>query len=153
MVEPGGNVPPVERMRQEVDRWLDAVRTTGEKAMESLGIGAGSRPCSCPVDVIELAEEVIVQVDLPGISAEMVELNLAGNMLSVSANRPTIELPSGARLHHRERIGGTFSRSIAIPATVDENAIRAELRDGLLTVTLKKITPSPGRSIPISTSI
>lgn len=152
MVEPGP-VPPVERMRQEVDRWLDAVRTTGEKAMESLGIGPAARPCNCPVDVIELAEEVIVQLDLPGISAEMVELNLAGNLLSVSANRPTIELPPGAKVHQRERIGGTFSRSVAIPATVDENAIRAELRDGLLTITLRKITPSPGRSIPITTSV
>lgn len=144
---------PVDRMRQEVDRWLEAVRATGEKAMESLGIGPANRPCSCPVDVIELAEEVIVQVDLPGIAADKVELNLSGNMLSVSANRPTIEPPAGAKIHQRERIGGTFSRSIAIPATVDENAIRAELRDGLLTVTLKKIVPSMGRSIPISTSM
>ena len=88
------NVPPVDRMRQEVDRWLEAVRSTGERAMESLGLGgARNRSIIPPVDVTELPEEVVVQIDLPGISAELVELTIVGNMLSVSANAPSHNFP------------------------------------------------------------
>jgi HSP20 family protein len=143
-------VPPVERVRQEVDRWLDAVRTTGERAMETLGLTGANRPTSPPVDVIELPEEVVVHIDLPGVSAETVELSLAGNMLTVAANRTRHDVPGDTRVHLRERTTGRFQRSIPLPTAVNDDAIRAETRDGLLTVTLRKVTPTPGRSIPVS---
>ena len=145
-----GNVPPVERARQEVDRWIDVVRTTGERAMEALGLTGVNRPTTPPVDVIELPEEVIVQIDLPGVSAEMVDLSLAGNMLTVSAKRVRQEFSSDARVHLRERVVGRFHRSIPLPAAIGDEAIRAEARDGLLIVTLRKAMPATGRSIPVS---
>ena len=144
------SVPPVERVRQEVDRWLDAVRTTGERALETLGLTGANRPTTPPVDIIELPEEVLVQIDLPGVSAETVELSLVGNMLTVAAFRERREFPGDARVHLRERVVCRFQRSIPLPAAVNDDAIRAEARDGLLTVTLQKATPAPGRSIPVS---
>ena len=146
----GGSVPPVERVRQEVDRWLEAVRTTGERALETLGLTGANRPSIPSVDIVEMPEEVIIQIDLPGVSAETVELSLAGNMLTVSAFRERGELSSDARLHLRERTVGRYLRSIPLPAAVNDDAIRAETRDGLLTVTLRKAIPTPGRSIPVS---
>lgn len=145
------NIPPVERVRQEVDRWLEAVRTTGERAMETLGLAGNNRPSTPAIDLIEFPAEVVVHVDLPGISADAVELTLIGNMLTVSANRVRPELPVEAKTHARERCAGRFQRSIPLPTAVDENAIKAETKDGLLTVTLKKATPTVGRSIPVST--
>ena len=145
------NVPPVERVKQEVDRWLEAVRTTGERAMETLGLTGANRPPVPAIDIVEFVDQVVVLIDLPGVSAEMVELNLAGNMLIVSANRVRQDFSSDARVHLRERFVGTFQRSIPIPATINEDAISAETRNGLLTVTLKKSMPTPGRSIPVST--
>lgn len=147
----GPNIPPVERVKQEVDRWLEAVRTTGERAMETLGLTGASRAAGPAVDIMEFVDRVVVLIDLPGVTAEMVELNIAGNMLIVSANRTRQDFSSEARVHLRERFVGTFERSIPIPATIDEEAITAETRNGLLTVTLKKMMPAPGRSIPVST--
>lgn len=144
-------IPPVERVRQEVDRWLDAVRTTGERAMETLGLAGNHRPSIPAADVVEYPAEVIVQIDLPGVAPEAVELSLVGNMLTVGANRFRPEPPVEAKVHARERGSGRFQRSIPLPTAVDENAIKAESKDGLLTVTLKKATPTVGRSIPIST--
>ena len=143
-------VPPVERVRQEVDRWLEAVRTPGERALETLGLTGANRPTIPPVDVIELPEEVVIQIDLPGVSAETVELSLVGNMLTVAASRVRQEFSSDARVHLRERVIGRYQRSIPLPAAVNDDAIRAETRDGLVTVTLRKATPTPGRSIPVS---
>lgn len=143
-------IPPVERMRQEVDRWLDVFRSTGERTLESLGLSSLSRPAPPPVDVIELPTEIIVQIDLPGVSAESVELSLVGNMLSVAATRVAREFPNEARVHVRERACGRFQRSVPLPAAVDDEAIRAETKDGLLTVTLRRAVPAPGRSIPVT---
>lgn len=146
-----GGVPPVERVKQEVDRWLEAVKSTGERALETLGLAPGNRPSLPAVDVIELPYEVVVQVDLPGIAAEGVELSIIGNMLTVSATRSLREFSGEARVHVRERIGGKVQRSIPLPAAVNDDGIRAETRDGLLTVTLKKVTPTASRSIPVTT--
>lgn len=145
-----GNIPPVERVRQEVDRWLDAVRTTGERALETLGLTGANKPTTPAVDVVELPHEIIVQIDLPGVAAETVDLSLAGNMLTVAASRLRPDFPDGTQFHLRERAIGRFHRTIALPASVNEDAIRAETRDGQLTVTLKKTVPTPGRSIPVA---
>ena len=145
-----GGVPPVERVRQEVDRWLDVVRTTGERTLESLGLSGANRPTTPPVDVIELPEEILVQIDLPGVSAESVELNLVGNMLTVTGTRQRQEFSGDSRTHLRERFVGRYQRSIPLPTTVNDEGIKAETRDGLLTVTLRKAVPGPGRSIPVS---
>jgi HSP20 family protein len=144
------SIPPVERMRQEVDRWLEAVRSTGERTLETLGLTGANRPATPPVDVIELPEEILVQIDLPGVSAESVELSLVGNMLTIAAIRILPEFPGEARFHVRERAVGRFQRSVPLPAAVNDEAIRAETRDGLLTVTLRKAMPTVGRSIPVS---
>ena len=154
MTEPNPDnrtIPPVDRVRHEVDRWLEAVRSTGERAMETLGLTPTNRPSTPPVDVIELPEDILVQIDLPGISAELVELSLVGNTLTVSANRTRPEFSIDAKVHLRERFVGQYQRSIPLPSVVNDEAIRAETRDGLLTVILRKMTPMPGRSIPVTT--
>ena len=109
-----------------------------------------NRQANPPVDVIEFPEEIWVQIELPGVSAESVELSLVGNMLTLTGSRPSIHFSSDARVHLRERGVGNFQRSIPLPAAVNNDAIRAETRDGLLTVTLRKATLTAGRSIPIS---
>lgn len=104
-----GSVPPVERVRQEVDRWLEAVRSTGERTLETLGLTGTNRPSTPSVDVIELPEEVLVQIDLPGVPAESVELSLVGNMLSVAATRVRSEVSNDARIHLQERAVGAIN--------------------------------------------
>lgn len=145
-----GAVPPVDRVRQEVDRWLDAVRSTGERAMETLGLTGANRPAVPAIDVVELSETIVVQIDLPGVTAEAVDLSLTGNTLTLVAGRIRPDFPAEARFHVRERMVGKYQRSISLPASVEDSAIHAETRDGLLTVTLRKSAPAPGRSIPVT---
>lgn len=145
-----GSIPPVERVRQEVERWLETVRNTGERAMESLGLFNAARPSEPAVDLIELPDEILVQVDLPGIPAETVDLKLVGNMLTVTATSTRAELPPEAKYHLRERFEGRYQKAVPLPAAVDNEAIRAETRDGRLTVTLKKAVPTATRSINVT---
>ena len=144
--------PPLDRMRLEMDRWIDAAKSTGERALETLGLLGASRPSVPAIDVIELPEEVVVLIDLPGVVAEAVELSLTGNMLTVKATRAGHSFPAEAapRVHLTERASLRFERAIPLPAAVNADAIRAETRDGLLTVSLLKALAAPSRSIPVA---
>ena len=146
--------PPLERVRHEMDRWIDAAKSTGERALETLGLLGSGRPSMPAIDIIELAEEIVVLIDLPGVSSEAVELSLTGNMLTVKATRAGNEFPEAAtpRLHLTERASVRFERSIPLPVAVNADAIRAESRDGLLTVSLLKVIAAPSRSIPVARS-
>lgn len=141
--------PPLERVRQEMDRWLDAAKSTGERAFESLGLFGAGRPSLPAIDVIELPEEVVVLMDLPGVAAEAVELSLTGNMLSVKATRTPHHFPEAACPRICERTNVRFERAIPLPVAVNADAIRAETRDGVLTVSLLKSVAAPSRSIPV----
>ena len=146
----GSGMPPMDRVRHEMERWLDVARTTGERALETLGLVNSGRPNSPAVDVIELDAEILVLVDLPGVSVESVQLSLAGNMLTVKATRAGMEYPESHRRYVFERTATCYERAIALPAAVELEGIRAETRDGLLTVTLRKSVASAGRSIPVA---
>lgn len=142
--------PPLDRVRQEMERWLEVARTTGERAMESLGLGAMGKGAVPAVDILEIESEVIVLVDLPGVAAEAVKLSLVGNTLTIEGTRTVTVFPEVIRRHSIERVPAKFERSVPLPAAVDLDQIRAETRDGLLTVTLRKVVPTPGRTIPVS---
>jgi len=141
--------PPLDRVRQEMERWLEVARSTGERALESLGVVASGRLSQPAIDIVELDHEIVLQVDLPGVAAEHVNLSLVGNMLTVKAARQGLDFPESIRRHVFERTSTQFERAIPLPVPVDPDGIRAETRDGLLTVTLKKPALSPGRSIPV----
>lgn len=147
---PENPTPPMDRVRQEMERWLEVARSTGERALETLGLVASGKPSLPAIDVVELTGEIVVFVDLPGVSAECVHLSLVGNMLTVKASRGGMDFPEKIHRHIFERTCTQYERSIPLPAAVDPENIRAETRDGLLTVTLSKMAATPGRSIPVN---
>ncbi len=146
----GKSPPPLERVRHEMDRWIDVAKATGERAMESLGLLNTVRHSTPAVDVIEMPEEVVILIDLPGVPAELVELSLTGNMLCVKAERPNRDFPEAACPRIRERINAGFERAIPLPIAVNAEAIHAETRDGLLTVSLPKVAATASHTIPVT---
>lgn len=147
--QPETATPPLDRVRQEMERWMEVARTTGERAMEALGTMMSTKPSVPPIDVLEIDADLIVLVDLPGVAAEAVKLSMVGNMLTVEGTRTVAVFPEVLRRHTIERSPTRFERSIALPTAVDPDQIKAETRDGLLTITLRKMSPSPGRTIPV----
>lgn len=145
----GSGSPPIDRVRQEMERWLEVARTTGERALETLGLVNAGRPTQPAIDVLELETEVMVLVDLPGVAAEAVQLSLVGNMLTVTGTRTMTDVPVSTQHHVSERASLKFERSIPLPAAVDADAIRAETRDGVLTVKMQKAKSAASRSIPV----
>ncbi len=77
-----------------------------------------------------------VDLELPGLARDQLEVTFEESRLVVSANRPR---PEGEyRVHHDERLWGEVTRAFSLPETVDPESIEANLADGILSITLVK---------------
>jgi HSP20 family protein len=102
------------------------------------------------VDIFETdARELVIKVEVPGIKREDIDLTFENDVLTVRGDRrPDEELKEEA-YQRLERSYGPFSRSFTLPATVDANRVRAEYRDGVLTVTLPMREETRPRQIQV----
>src|SRR4051794_22595100 len=106
-----------ERLREELERWLDAAWMQGERAMDAMGVRG--RAMGPPMDVIERPDSILILVDVPGISAEQLDVSVAGNLLTLGGVCPSPILAADEVMVRRERSHGAFKRSIPLPASVN----------------------------------
>ena len=90
------------------------------------------------VDIFETEGEIVVKAELPGMDRKDITLNLENNVLTLKGERKFQKETKDDNYHRIERSYGVFSRSFAIPATVDEEKIRADYKDGVLKIGLPK---------------
>lgn len=100
------------------------------------------------IDIHEGPEGLVLEADLPGVSEESVEIQLEDNVLSFQAqvNPP---VPEGARPLHEEFRVATYHRSFILSDEVDRDRISAELKNGVLRLTLPKAERARTRRIEI----
>jgi HSP20 family protein len=114
---------------------------------------------SVRVDVRDAGDAYVVTADVPGFEQEDIDVELAGNRLTIAAARTaesgdeteeeTAESRAQGRYIRRERRRDSVSRTVRLPEDVDEENTTAEYDKGVLTVTLSKQNEESGRSIPI----
>ena len=102
------------------------------------------------VDIFEADNELVLKAELPGLSLEAVELHLEKNVLTIKGERRLESEDNKDNYRRIERAYGSFSRSFALPTTIEETKIRAEFKDGLLTVTIPKQEQAKPRQIKIA---
>ena len=90
------------------------------------------------VDIFETENEIMVKAELPGIERKDITLNLDNNVLTVKGERKFEKETRQENYHRIERSYGGFSRAFSIPAIVDDEKIRADYKDGILTIALPK---------------
>ena len=101
------------------------------------------------VDIFEDFERVIFRVDLPGIHREDVELNIDDGNLVLRGERKMNPEIRRENIQLLERMFGPFRRSFRLPPGVDTENVQAEIRDGILTVTLAKREEARPRSVQV----
>ena len=97
-------------------------------------------PGQLAVDVYETAEQLVVKARTAGISKSDLDVSISDNILTISGVLSGGEDEHTTRWHIQECYWGEFSRTIALPVQVreDENSVKAELKDGVLTITFEK---------------
>ncbi len=101
-------------------------------------------------DVKETTDAYIFTADMPGIQKEELDIQLAGNRLTISGHRETEETKENERFYSQERSFGTFNRTFSLPEEVDSGKVAAELRDGVLHLMIPKSPETRPQKIAIS---
>jgi len=101
------------------------------------------------LDVRETADEVIVRAEVPGIDPEDLDIQLVGDVLSLSGEKKAEHEEQSGGLSYSERRYGAFHRTLRLARQVDPDKVRAEHRNGLVTITLTKSESSRARKIAI----
>lgn len=105
---------------------------------ESWPTGAKTRLAVPTVNVYEKAKIVVVEAEVPGVKEEDLSIEVGDDQLIIKGEKKSESEVKEKDYYRRETSYGSFSRTVALPAEVDKNKTTAELKDGVLTVTLPK---------------
>jgi HSP20 family protein len=94
--------------------------------------------------------ELVLTVELPGVGKDNIELSVTGDNVFVRAARE-VETPKGYTAHRRERSSYKFEHAWKLPVPVDSQKAEAQIRDGVLTVTLPKSPNAQPKQIAVKT--
>jgi HSP20 family protein len=139
-------------VRWEPYRELATLQTEMSRMMNGLfeGNGRTTQTWVPPVDVWETEEELVYAFELPGIPESAIEVELHDDTLTVSAQREQVQERSEQGFSRFERRYGTFSRTLGVPQGVAQDAVKADLRDGVLEVRVPKPAAAKPRRIRIA---
>ena len=101
------------------------------------------------VDLYETQDDVVVELELPGVREKDIALSITGDVLTVKGERQFDEQRNSGNSLYIERAWGKFERSIRLPMPVDAGRVKATYRDGVLEVRLPKAEEVRSREIQI----
>jgi len=102
------------------------------------------------VDIYETENELIVKADLPEISEKDLDVRVENNTLTIRGERKFEQKVKEDNYLRVERAYGSFNRSFSLPNTVNTEAIKAEYKNGVLTVELPKRAESKPKQVRIN---
>ncbi len=105
-----------------------------------------------PVDIYETENELVLKADLPDLQEKDIDVRVENNMLTIRGERKFEKDVNEDNYLRVERAYGSFTRSFSLPNTVDSESIRAEYRNGALTLHMAKREESKPKQIKISVS-
>ncbi len=103
-----------------------------------------------PVDIYETGDSLVLKAELPGINPDDVEIRVEDSTLYLKGERKFEKEVKEENLHRVERSYGTFTRSFALPNSIDADKVKAEYQNGILTLTMAKREEAKPRSIKIN---
>jgi HSP20 family protein len=103
-----------------------------------------------PVDVYETDDAIVLQVELPGVSKDAVNVELHEHTLRLSGERTRESAGTGGQYRREEGRYGAFQRAFRMPTIVDEAKIQATYTDGVLALRLPKQATATPQAIPIA---
>jgi len=151
-------------MANAINRWepgqgltlRDAVNQLFEESFvrpwSTFGGSNGSRSSNyLPLDVFETEDSFVVKAFVPGVSPDHLDITYQQGTLTIRAEQP-VEHQEGVRYYLRERTGGTWLRSLQLPAAIDASHIDANLENGVLYLTLPKAPEAKPHKVQIKAS-
>lgn len=104
------------------------------------------------VDITENNEEFQIKAELPEVKKEDVRIRIEDGVLSISGERKQEKEEQNKKFHRVERSYGSFMRSFTLPTNIDETKIRADYKDGVLTLRIPKSAEAKPKAVEVKVS-
>ena len=127
------------RFQRALDQRLDS------DFLEDATSGGGAFP---PINVFQQGNDFAAIIEMPGVGKGDLGLEVRGNAIRISG-RKTIDYGGNASVHRRERVAGSFDRTITLPVQLDADRVAAEYRNGVLILSLPRAESDKPRAIKI----
>lgn len=104
------------------------------------------------VDAYQTDDSVIIKAPIAGVNPEDLDINITDEMVTVRGERHGGDAVSNENYFVKECYWGTFSRSYVLPMSVDADNADAQLKNGILTITIPKLSKARARRLTIKTN-
>jgi HSP20 family protein len=111
-----------------------------------------TRTWAPPVDIYENENNIVLKAELPGVDPKDVEVRVEDSTLYLKGERKFEKETKEENYHRVERSYGSFARSFSLPNSINADKVKAEYKDGLLTLTLPKREEAKPKTIKIDIS-
>jgi len=117
-------------------------------ASDWLGNSTANSGAFPPINIFQQQDDLVAIVELPGVSKADLTIEAKERTLRISGKK-TLDYQDNASIHRRERLAGSFDRTITLPINVDPDRIKAEYRDGILALFIPRAEADKPRAIEI----
>ena len=128
----------------QLQQALDTFRTSSW--LEPSPSRGGAYP---PMNVFNKGETYIIITELPGVNKADLDIQIKHNTIRISGVK-SVTYGETAGLHRRERLAGRFDRALTLPIEIDPDQVKAEYRDGILTLFLPRAARDMPKSIKVN---
>lgn len=108
-----------------------------------------SRPWSPAVDIYETENELVLKADVPDVDPKNVGIQIENGTLTVKGERKFEDQKNGKGFHRIERSYGAFVRAFSLPDTVEADKVKADYKNGVLTITLPKKEVAKAKTVNV----
>ena len=126
-----------------IQRALDAYRASDWLGGRTTGMG--SFP---PINIFQRGHDFLAIIELPGIDKKDLDIQAKENTIRI-AGKKAINYPDVASMHRRERVSGSFDRTLSVPIQINPDGIKAEYHDGILALFIPRAESEKPKSIKI----
>jgi len=136
----------LQNVRKEFDQLLDRVWHVGLTTAPLDG-----QDWAPPMDIFEEPDRYRVRVEVPGMGADDIEVSILGNLLTIKGCKATVPaLTEEPRMLRSECRYGSFSRKFELPSEVQEDAVSATCKNGVLELAIPKRPETRGRTVKVN---
>jgi len=134
---------------QDVMDFPSGFRSFADSVNRMLSEPRSGRPWTPAVDIFETDNELVIKADLPEVDMKDIQVEIENGTLTLKGERKFEAREQGAGYHRIERSYGSFARYFSLPDTVEADKVKAEYKNGALTVTLAKKEIAKPRTVKV----
>lgn len=101
------------------------------------------------IDLYQTDNELILRATIAGVKSEDIDINISSESVTIRGKRQSKEEIKGSNFFYQECYWGSFSRSVLLPTEINADNSEAELKEGILTIKMPKLSKSQGKKLKI----